>query len=78
MIIDSGELRQLKELKEFTNPKGIFYRKESDGSFSTCRVPERMEGDELQWEYFKLMTKDFLSKGLLFVNRNQPFKAVSI
>lgn len=78
MIIDSGELRQLKELKEFIDPRGVFYRKESDGTFSTCQVPQRMKEDELTFEYFKLMTKDFLSKGLLFVNRNQPFKAISL
>lgn len=77
MTIDHTDIRQLKEMKEFTDPAGTFYKKNTDGTFDTCKVPTRMKDDELQWEYFKLMTKDFLSKGLLFVNRNNPFKRIS-
>ena len=72
-MIDATDLRQFKlnELKL----GGIFYLKNSDGSFSTCVIYESEVKDPMKAAILKFETEKFEKEGRLFVRINRPWKA---
>lgn len=57
---------------------GIFYRKEQDGSFSMCCIyPSELE-NETRGRELRALTQRYLEEGILYINRNAPWRAVSI
>lgn len=74
-MIDSKDLRQLKP-SEFTKESvnGVFYKRESDGSFSHCRIfKEELVG--MRGEIIRFETTRLAGLGLLYTRINRPWKA---
>ena len=70
--------KQLKNLRTIKASElvigGVFYKQESDGSFSRCCIDE-LDVKSIRAPYLRTMTKEFADKGLLFVRIDAPWVA---
>lgn len=74
-MIDPKDLRQLS-VSDFNSKSigGVFYKKESNGSFSHCRIfKEELIG--MRGEILKYETTKLAEQGLLYTRINRPWKA---
>lgn len=71
-MIDPKDLRPIK-LSEF-ELDGWFYRKEKDGSFSTCFIDSKEVKDPMRASTLRMYTKIYADAGRLFIRINKPWK----
>lgn len=61
-------------------PGGVFYRKDADGEYSTCCIKPDEISDRTSFRTLELMheTQRLHKLGLLFYDRNKPWKAITL
>lgn len=70
----NAEAKDLRPIKaEELVAGGIFYKKNPDGSYSTCCF--HAEEMKKNGNWILSMTKKYVKEGLLFVRINQPWKS---